>query len=184
MTDEFTQIQEFLARMGGEAPQASHIRKAGIIPYIQGKPLKYYVMTPVASKPELGLPDFQICKGTRKYKLGEEWHDMKGIVPEDADLEPLAHTAIREGIEELGLKIANISRMMTMGEYHFTSATNRKEVFLWLFVAEIKNPGDFLPPSQVAASTQACAWLTLEEFTKKGRPDHAHILSLIEGRLG
>jgi len=183
MTDEFTLIQAFLSRMDMNLPQAPEIRKAGIIPFMPGKPPRYYVMTPVAAKPDLGLPDFQICKGTRMWKTESTWQDMRGVVPEDAELESLAATALREGIEEVGLKLENIARMAPLGEYHFTSATNRKEVNLWLFAAEMKYEDNFLPQSAIAATTESCAWLTLEEFKKQGRPDHAHILSLIEERL-
>jgi len=183
MTDEFSKIQAFLSGWALDVPKAPGIRKAGIIPFLLGDPLRYYVMTPVANKPDLGLPEFQLCKGTRMYKGFKGWADMKGVVPDGAELEPLAATAIREGIEELGLKLENIRHISTLGEHRFTSATNRKEIDLWLFAAEMKTEHDFLPQAEVAASTHERRWYTLEEFKKHGRPDHAHILSLVEQRL-
>jgi len=184
MTLEPTQIQAFLRETAIETHEYPHIRKAGIIPFLPGKPLRYYVMTPVASKPDLGLPEFQLCKGTRMFKSANGiWQDMRAQVPEGAELESLPATALREGEEELGLKPANIARLLALGEYHFTSATNGKEIIMWLLAAEMNDGEDFLPQADIATTTAKCAWLTLAEFRKQGRPDHAHILEQIETRL-
>lgn len=181
MTVEQLQIQAFLATHSLGAEELPHITKAGIVPFLRA-PLRYYVMTPVAAKPDLGLPDFQICKGTRMFR-GDSgvWQDMRGHVPEGVNLEPLPVTSLREGMEELGLKLSNIARLLPLGEYRFTSATNRQEVKLWLCAAELKSADDF---GRVAVSTQSCAWMTLAEFQKQGRPDHAHILGMVEKTLG
>ncbi len=177
MTSTHAEIQEFLKDFA--SADAPEIRKAGIVPFLRA-PLRYYVMTPTATKPELGLPEFQLCKGTRMYQAHGAWHDMKGQVPEDVPLEDLAATALREGIEELGLKLANIAELVTLGEYKFTSATSRQDIVLWMLAAEMKNADDFVAPH---TSTAACAWMTLAEFKKQGRPDHAHILGLIEKQI-
>lgn len=177
MTAEHTEIQAFLNNFTtGDAPE---IRKAGIVPFMQG-PLRYYVMTPVATKPDLGLPDFQLCKGTRMFKGERGWEDMRKHVPDHAELEALPVTALREGIEELGLKLSNIEKFIPLGEYRFTSATNRQEVRLWMSAALVKKPEDFAAPVD---STAECKWMTLAEFNKQGRADHAHILSQMEERL-
>ena len=177
MTSTHAEIQAFLKDFASAS--AAEIRKAGIVPFLRA-PLRYYVMTPAAAKPELGLPEFQLCKGTRMYQAHGVWHDMKGHVPDGAPLEDLAATSLREGIEELGLKLSNIAQLVTFGEYRFTSATSRMEVALWMLAAEIKNPDDFGAPH---ASTAECRWMTLSEFHQHGRPDHAHILGLMEKRL-
>lgn len=177
MTSTHAEIQAFLKDFASAG--APEIRKAGIAPFLRA-PLRYYVMTPTAAKPELGLPEFQLCKGTRMYQANCTWHDMKGHVPEGAPLEDLSATALREGIEELGLKLSNIAQLFTLGDYRFTSATSRMEVVLWMLAAEMKNADDFDAPH---ASTAECAWMTLAEFQKQGRPDHAHILGLIESTL-
>ena len=148
-----------------------------------GEGIRYMVMTPVANKPDMGLPEFQICKGTRMYHDGNQWRDMRGNVPDGATLEALPHTAIREGIEELGIRVSNIARAQMLGEYRFTSATNRRDVSLWLLGAEMKNAEDFLPQEAVASVTHERRWMTLAEFNKEGRPDHAHILGQVEALL-
>jgi 8-oxo-dGTP pyrophosphatase MutT (NUDIX family) len=181
MTSEHTKIQAFLRSHSLEVPESPTLRKAGLVPFLTA-PLRYYVMTPVASKPDLGLPDYQLCKGTRMYKCAAGWKDMRGLVPENAELEPLSYTALREGVEELGLAFENIRKLFVLGEYRFTSATNRKDVDLWMLAAEVKNAFDFLPLEKTHG-TQHRAWLTLAEFKKQGRPDHAHILEQVEERL-
>ena len=182
MTVEREQIQAFLHERKLVTASAPAIRKAGLVAFMR-EPLCYYVMTPVANKPDLGLPEFQICKGTRMYKSDDGWADMRGVVPDGALMETLPETALREGIEELGLKLSNIAALQALGEYSFTSATNRKEVALWLLAAEMQNEADFLPPHAIAASTAERRWMTLAEFRKAGRPDHAHILGLAEERI-
>lgn len=177
MTSTHAEIQAFLQDFA--STDAPEIRKAGIVPFLRD-PLRYYVMTPVAAKPDLGLPEFQLCKGTRMYYADGVWRDMKGEVPKGVLLEDLAATALREGIEELGVKLSNIIQLLPLGEYHFTSATSRIDVTLWMLAAEVKNANDFSLPHP---STAACAWMTLSEFQKQGRPDHAHILGLVENRL-
>lgn len=177
MTSERAQIQAFLGDYSCDT--LPEIRKAGIVPFMRA-PMRYYVMTPIAAKPELGLPEFQLCKGTRMYHHEGTWRDMKGAVPEGVELEALPATALREGMEELGLKLSNIAMLHALGEYRFTSATSRTEITLWMLAAEMKNANDFTTPH---ASTASCAWMTLAEFQKQGRPDHAHILGLIESAL-
>ncbi len=183
MTDEHTNIQAFLRDYPCEAAALPAIRKAGLVPFMR-HPLRYMMMMPVAEKPDLGLPEFQICKGTRMFLQNGVWRDMRGDVPEDAVLETLPETALREATEELGLKVDNIAATVALGEYRFTSATNRKEIAMWLLAAEMKEAEDFLPMQQVATSTHARRWFTLAEFRQEGRPDHAHILGLVEERLG
>lgn len=184
MTEEQQQIQAFLAQHALEYADIPAIQKAGVVPFLAEMPRRYCVMMPKASRPELGLPDYQLCKGTRMYKGAHgHWHDMRGSIPEGAEMEPLAVTALREGIEELGLELSAISRLLVLGEYHFTSATNRQDVAMWMLAAEMKNDTDFLPLEAIAKTTSAREWLTLAEFQKQGRPDHAHILQMIEQRI-
>lgn len=182
MTSERDEIQAFLQAQTLSAAPAPDIRKAGIIPFLRG-PLRYYVMTPVASKPDLGLPEFQLCKGTRMYQEHCEWRDMRGVVPDGVVLETLPETAVREGVEELGLRLSNIAALHVLGDYRFTSATNRKEIALWLLAAQMRNEDDFLSVQDVAASTADRRWMTLAEFQRQGRPDHAHILGLAEEKI-
>lgn len=184
MTDYREEIQAFLAGRPMNIPESPHIRKAGLIPFMPENPRRYCVLTPVASKPDLGLPEFQLCKGTRMYCLGSnEWKDMKGEVPDDAPLEPLAATALREAREELGIELDNILYMEPLGDFTFTSATNRKDITMWMMAAEMSSMDHFLPMADIAKFTSERSWLTLAEFEKLGRPDHAHVLKLIDQQL-
>jgi hypothetical protein len=177
------EIHQFLQPFSLDVAELKQQTKAGIIPYLPGSHKRYYVMKPVASKPDLGLPEFQLCKGTRMYKAASGWADMRGAIPDHSILEPLAATALREGIEELGLVLSNIVGLKSLGEYSFQSATSSKPKTMFLFAAGMKNEYDFLASSAVAATTAERAWLTLEEFKKLGRPDHYHVLSQIEIKL-
>lgn len=180
MTAEHVQIQAFLAQHALEYDDLPTMKKAGIVPFLPGESLRYCVMTPVGNKPELGAPDFQLCKGTRMYRHENGWRDMRGTIPENVELEPLAVTALREGMEELGLKLSNIERLSVLGEYRFISATNRFEMAMWMLAAKMKNAEDFLPLQDIAKNTATREWLTLAEFEEQGRPDHAHILGQME----
>ena len=179
-----TQIQAFLEKnpLMVENEPAS-ISKAGLVPFIKATPMLYYVMTPVAKHPELGMPEFQLCKGTRMWKKGDEWIDMRGHVPDDVTLEVLAVTALREGVEELGVVLKNIQTLHPLGIHGFSSATTHRVKEMWLLAAEMKQKDNFLPAEMIAEATAECAWMSLTEFRKKGRPDHAHVLEQVEKQL-
>lgn len=156
--------------------------KSGVVPFLRA-PMRYYLMKPRARIPELEAPPFQLCKGTRMYFApGIGWRDMQDAAPRE-NMETLAETALREGIEELGLKLENIARVIDMGPYDFSSATTGKPKRMWLFAAEMKSADDFLPERDVALTTAARGWLTLAEFAVAGREDHRYILQDMENRL-
>lgn len=185
MTSPHPEIQAFLTRRPVSSETAPQITKAGIIPFSRSSSgaLHYLVMTPVAAKPELGLPEFQLCKGTRMYLGVQGWCDMRGSVPEGAVLEPLAATALREGIEELGLMLEALQTLYPLGAFQFTSATSRKDLVMWMMAAELHDREAMLPLEAVAQTTASRRWMTLAEFQREGRPDHAHILSLAEEKI-
>jgi len=154
--------------------------KAGVVPFIQRKAqLAYYLMKPVAKNPGLDAPKFQLCKGTRMMKVGGVWVDMPDGMNAEIK-ESLAATALREGIEELGLNLTNIKALFDVGSYGFSSATTGKSKEMWLFAAEM-GAEEF--SGEVAPTTAECAWLTLQEFDIAGREDHRYILRDIESRL-
>ena len=95
-------------------------------------------------------------------------------------MESLAETALREGIEELGLRLKNIKQLLDVGPYRFSSATTGKSKEMWLFAAEMAS-GDF--SADVAPTTAERVWLSLEEFDIAGREDHRYILRDIESKL-
>lgn len=163
------------------APKADVFNKAGVVPHMQKEQgLVYYVMKPSAKRPDLPPPQFQLCKGTRMAQ-GEDgkWRDIKegGLI---AHAEPLVQTALREGMEEVGLVLENIIALYDVGVHGFASATTGQKKEAWFFTAQMSNNADFTKPD---ASTEECAWMTLDEFAIAGRPDHHYILSQIESLL-
>lgn len=143
--------------------------KAGVVP-VHGN--QFYVMKPKASHPDLPPPEFQLCKGTRQYFDGKSWQDIKTKYVTDQK-ESLIATALREGMEELGLRLSNIETLYDCGPYDFSSASTGKGKSMWLFAAKVKSPEDF---SAADAATAERAWLTLAEFKAQGRKDHVTVL--------
>jgi ADP-ribose pyrophosphatase YjhB (NUDIX family) len=160
--------------------------KAGLVPFLNADGLSYYFMKPKSSMPERGEPPFQLCKGTRQhFQKGKGWRDIKEslVVRNILDKETLAETAIREGVEELGLELPNIVRLFDLGGFEFSSTTTGKKKYMWLFAAEIKDRECFMSAAQIADTTEARKWLPAEEFAVAGREDHRYIVEEMETRL-
>lgn len=161
------------------AKEEELITKAGIVPFLR-HPLRFYLMKPVARHTNLPAPKFQIGKGTRMMKAGGVWKDIFSPPPAHAEMETLAETALREGIEELGLTLENIRRLFSLGPYVFASARTGKKKQMWLFAAEMASE-EF--SHEVAATTAARVWMDMEEFGIVGRKDHLYILEDIAAKL-
>ncbi len=150
------------------------LTKAGLLPVRNtDNAWRVYAMKPPAEKPELGLPEFQIAKGTRMFRRGNHWHDCKSDIPEHYDeLEPLPITALREAEEEIGLPYTYIEKWFNIGEVEFRSATKQKRKAMQLYAAFLNTP---------LADTPNARWLTPDEAAKHMREDHfAIVQSVIE----
>lgn len=158
--------------------------KAGVVPFVCDEDgFRFYIMKPRSTAPELGIPPFQVCKGTRMHHVpGAGWCDMREGM-NAADKETLIETGLREGIEELGLKLENIDALYDMGAFGFSSATTGKAKQMWLFAVSVKDEDDFLHEREVAITTEARQWMTAKEFAACGREDHRYILEEMEARL-
>ena len=186
------EIQEFLQRQAivnliSDAvtfPDQQYM-KAGIIPFVrQESSFHYLFMKPVSKYNAYNPPAFQICKGTRMYlHRGSGWRDMKAGDEGVTDKEALAVTAMREGIEEVGLKLDAITRMLDVGPYKFLSEKTGKSKYMWLFTTELASIDDLLPDQEVARTTAERSWLTAEEFAVVGRADHRYIMEDIAAKL-
>lgn len=152
-----------------DVPGAERVVKAGILPFVRAEG-RFAVMKPVAKRPELGLPPFQIAKGTRMRREAGGWVDMREGEQADALSEPLAATALREGIEELGLVLPAITALTDLGTVGFASASTGKSKLMRLFAAEAA--GREAIAGEAAPTTAERAWLTAEEFRAQGRADH------------
>jgi hypothetical protein len=164
--------------------QVERYIKAGVVPFIATPAgYRYYMMKPAARRRELDLPPFQLGKGTRMYcPDGQGWRDMRDKGAE-THCETLLQTGLREGIEELGLRLTNICTLYDAGPYRFASASSGKPKHMWLYAAHVHSPDDFLPASQIESSTADRSWLSLNEFMANGRVDQQYILRDIEARI-
>jgi hypothetical protein len=180
-----TFLQQHTAMSLHGKPQEGVYTKAGVIPFLrQDDGFSYYVMRPQTKMPELGEPPFQLCKGTRMHHVETlGWRDVKEPIAPDAKLETLVATALREGVEELGLKLDNILQLFDVGPYGFSSATTGKSKTMWLFAAEVGNSANFLSASEIASSTADRSWMRVSEFDVVGREDHRYILTSIDAKL-
>jgi hypothetical protein len=164
-------------------PIADRFTKAGVVPFVRGTPRQYYFMKPNSTIEGLGEAPYQICKGTRMYYRAQQgWHDIRDPRERGERQEALLVTALREGIEELGLKLESITRIIEMGPYGFASATTGRSKEMWLFALEMQADG-FGNASEVAASTASRAWMHSAQFTATGRDDHRPILRDIDDKL-
>jgi hypothetical protein len=180
--DIHARIQQFLQQQTihpSSEGAGDAIIKAGVVPFLR-HPYRYYLMKPVAKNAGLDAPKFQLCKGTRMHRLPDgTWQDMQD--GKDGEIkETLAETALREGIEELGLELEHIQQLFDMGPYDFSSASTGRAKKMWLFAAEMRLEHF---SAEVAATTAERGWLGLDEFSVAGREDHRYILRDIERKL-
>lgn len=168
------------------------INKAGIVPFVRCAmdEIQFYLMSPRASEKYSMPSKLQICKGTREYKKSIKsktvWidygaKDIGGIAPEN--LEPLLVTALREGIEEVGLRTSNLSQIYEHGLVKFKSETTGEPKKLWLYLAEIKDKTAFDFPDKQHANTGDRRWVSLNADRELIREDYQEILENIEQQL-
>ncbi len=192
--DPRVEIAAFLAQTGvipaawqpHSAVLETSIHKAGIIPVLPAATIEnwqLYVMCPRAERPELGPPPFQLCKGTRMTWENGYWRDLTPEEVAGEDAEPLAATALREGIEEIGLKLTNITSLADMGVHAFTSASTAKTKWLQLFVAYVADEADFLPDTEIMPTTDKRGWMRFGDFLRYGRVDHIVCVESVLERL-
>jgi len=158
--------------------------KAGVVPFVRGQGvIRYCLMKPVAKRPGLSPPAFQICKGTRMRKSDNGWIDMREPSENREGTETLTTTALREGIEELGINLEAITGIFDVGPYRFSSAHTGSDKHMWLYALEMASVDELLPMEHVEKSTAERGWLTADEFAVVGRDDHRYILRDIADKL-
>jgi 8-oxo-dGTP pyrophosphatase MutT (NUDIX family) len=132
------------------------VEKAGIIPYRHdGRELRMMFM--ISSDPKYGGPLPQISKGY--------------VDPTDKSSK---HAAIREGEEELGLKLDNTT-YQEQSVYNVLKGTiqDEKEYTFALYAVEVKDEFDFNQPH---FETGAVVWMTAEQFMNGGREAHKELV--------
>jgi 8-oxo-dGTP pyrophosphatase MutT (NUDIX family) len=168
------------------------VNKAGIVPFVRGSAgeIQFYLMSPRASEKYSTPSKLQICKGTREYKKPVKsralWvnygiKDMGNVAPEN--LETLLVTALREGIEEVGLRISNISQIFEQGLVEFKSETSGEPKKLWLYLAEVQEKAAFDLPDEEHANTGERRWVSLSADRELIREDYQEILQGIVQKL-
>ena len=190
MTHVHARIQTFLQQRTAPSLQSSartepdaFYNKAGVIPYINSPERRFLVMKPVAKHPHLPPPAYQLCKGTRMQCLPTGWVDIAEGSAVLGIPETLLATALREGIEELGLTLEAITQLHDVGPYMFASTKVQNARHMWLFTAELSSENALLPMEEVADSTAERSWMTAAEFAQQGRGDHTAILQDIAAKL-
>lgn len=131
--------------------------KAGIIPfYIEGNDIVRMLFM-IPSDPRYGGNSPQIAKGI--------------VEPNEVESSKFLESALREGHEELGLKIKNIKNVNQIWNRPHPI---KKPTFKFIvFSAEIKNPHDFGPFHYETGETR---WLNNKNFKKSLRKDHIEIV--------
>ncbi len=172
-------------------PDAPYVEifKAGAVPYrlTDDDKLEYFLFEPAAMLKDEN-PGFQICKGTREIfdPTGGEWenyHNRKQLEAFGAEnLEDLRVTAIREAIEEVGLKAEHMLAAGEWGQAAFTSASTGALKTMWLYAIQLEADAVFDEPHETEANTIAREWFSLESESQceKIRPDHLNILKQID----
>lgn len=97
--------------------------------------------------------------------------------------EPLLETALREGAEEIGLRLTNINGIFALGMVEIKSAKTGDTKPMSLFAAQVISAEDFAEPHAERANTAARRWCTLDQFAELGREDHAAVLRRLERGL-
>lgn len=175
MSDERKTIRRVLEAVPMQvlADAPDDFNKAGILPFLPAAAMenwRFLLMQPVAQHPHLGPPKFQLAKGTRMERIAGVWQDIRG--PVTGEPEPLIETALREGIEELGLDVTRTAKLFDCGEAKFTSVKTKEKKSMRLFAAQMQGADCLLAESEVAATTGARLWLDWASIRTHARPDH------------
>lgn len=122
------------------------VYRAGVIPFFVNPCGKIEMNFMVPSDTKYGGDCPQFCKG--KVEKGESEEDA----------------AVREAVEELGMREDNVEWFSYLGIYLGRT---------YIYICEVKDREAFDEPHYETAETM---WLTLEEFEEKGRPLHKPVI--------
>lgn len=122
------------------------VYRAGVIPFYVNENGKIEMNFMIPSDTKYGGSDPQFCKG--KIEKGENEEDA----------------AIREAVEELGLRESNVEWFSYLGIYLGRT---------YIYICEVKDKDAFDKPHYETAETM---WLTLEEFENIGRDLHKPVI--------
>lgn len=135
--------------------------RAGLIPWLRDDKGELRFLMMVSSDPKFGGPRPMISKG--KIEEGEDAFEC----------------AVREAVEELGLKRENLAatpELLTHERVTLRSGT----YMLTLYSAPILERWDF---QMWCEETEYTVWMSLEEFRLEGRRDHVKFLEMLTAKL-
>lgn len=173
-------------------------RKAGAIVFFEDEAgaRHYAVMKPRASLDKQGAPRtppaFQIATGNRcGWQMGADGKpqlfEIKGQdIAADLALEPYCIAAIREAIEELGLKLENVMDIYDLGTCQYVSESTGKPMFICMIAIKIASKDLFAAPCSIHAKTEAVNWVTVLDTSMDDAPvrrDHARLLTDFDRKL-
>lgn len=122
------------------------VYRAGVIPFFVDSEGKVKMNFMIPSDTQYGGANPQFCKG--KVEKGENEEDA----------------AIREAVEELGLRETNVKWFSYLGVYLGRT---------YIYICEVIDKDAFDEPHYETAETM---WLTLEEFEEVGRDLHKPVI--------
>jgi 8-oxo-dGTP pyrophosphatase MutT (NUDIX family) len=183
-----SQIKKIMIPGQEPTPADLLIDKVGMLPVVleQGE-FKVRLAKPLAKKPELGAPEFQLPKGTRQFfdATANIWRDIgRGHDPqswENVQLEPLPQAALREAVEEVGMVPENIQQVWDLGVITVKSASSGGDKRVHMFVAEVKDKNNFTAPDAAHAAAENVDWFRPDDPAI--RADHAKFLQEMQAIL-
>lgn len=158
--------------------EKSGIVLAGVLPIYSDNTGNYtYLTQPVARRPGLGPPLFQLGKGTQMGYAKGDWVDVApGNLTTYERKEPLEITALREGEEELGLVLNNIAALFSAGCFPFISSSTGEEKWMAVFPLSLHDRGDFKQPDRRHGKSAKAAWLEVARDAARIKPDHLAVI--------
>jgi predicted NUDIX family NTP pyrophosphohydrolase len=130
--------------------------KAGVIPYYTDEEGTHMLfMKP--SNAKFGGSHYQIAKGN--IDTGEDAQSA----------------AMREGAEELGLAMSNVTKVTKLVTQRLTGLD--ETYIITVYAAEIRDPAAFSSPHYETGSVK---WMTAEEFRASGRLSQLSIVQLLQ----
>ena len=161
------------------------INKAGIVPLYESNQTHMLLIKPWAKKKNLGPPPWQIIKGTRMIHRQGSWEDYgkSDDVNDGEILEPLLCTALREGMEEAGLRLDNISAIGLLGEHRYASLSTGKEKVMHLYALLVHNKNDFDWPNKAHPVTEAMKWFNINKLPDNTREDAVAMVADLQDKL-
>ena len=165
--------------------------------------LEYMMLLPRSSRDRAKdnqPPSFQLASGGKNAWNNNEMFEIMRTDEIQADqLEHPHMCALREGMEELGLRLDNIASIKDMKTMQYISETSGKPMPIDVLAIEVKDKQAFDEPCKKHGKTEAVGWVKSEKIKEEKpvlnclidlvqvertiRPDHQKIVLDFEAKL-